>query len=161
VKEGCFVGHAPYGYRNVRIDGRGLVEIDPVNAPKIKRIEDAEVRDWVLRVLRARTREEQDYTREQRAELHRQLTLIQGQTDQLLNLRLLEEINPNTFAAKSTELRDRAAKLKLQADALDRGHDEDADIAIEAFQLPQSLTSKWLTADYAAKRRILKIVCLN
>jgi hypothetical protein len=42
------------------------------------RIDDAEVRSWVLRVLRARIREEQDYTREQRAELHRQLTLIQG-----------------------------------------------------------------------------------
>ena len=38
VKEGWFVGHAPYGYRNVRIDGRGLVEIDQMNAPKVKRI---------------------------------------------------------------------------------------------------------------------------
>ena len=315
VKEGWFVGHAPYGYRNVRIDGRGIVEVDPVNAPKVRRIfelfayhgctldmlverleaegivyrdtmprfprstlhailhdrayigevehkgqwypgkhpaivdretwervrvllggqvyrtheltygsdlitcqcghkivgerkikqtkagerdyvyyrcsqysrkghprirlteadldaqvlalfaklriEDEEVRDWVLRVLRARTREEQDQTREQRSELHRQLTLIHGQTDQLLNLRLLEEIDADTFAAKSTELRDLAARLKLQADALDRGHDEDADIAIKAFELSQSLMSKWLTADYAAKRRILEIVCLN
>ena len=40
------------------------------------RIEDTEVRDWVLRVLRERTREKQEYTREQRAELHRQLTVI-------------------------------------------------------------------------------------
>lgn len=87
-------------------------------------------------MLRARTREEQDYTREQRAELHRQLTLIQGQTDQLLNLRLLEEIDADTFAAKSTELRDRAARLKLQAETVDRGHDEDADIAIKAFERP-------------------------
>ena len=38
VKEGWFVGHAPYGYRNVRIDGRGMVEVDPVSGPKIKRI---------------------------------------------------------------------------------------------------------------------------
>jgi site-specific DNA recombinase len=43
------------------------------------RIEDAEVRDWVLRVLRARTREEQDHTREQRTELQRQLSLLEGQ----------------------------------------------------------------------------------
>ena len=125
------------------------------------RIEDAEVRDWVLRVLRERTREEQEHTREQRAELHRQLTVIQGQTDQLLNLRLLEEINADTFAAKSTELRDRAAGLKLQAEVLDRGHDENADIAVKAFELSQSLMSKWLTADYAAKRQILEIVGLN
>jgi hypothetical protein len=125
------------------------------------RIENAEVRDWVLRVLRERTREEQEFTREQRAELHRQLTVIQSQTDQLLNLRLLEEIDADTFATKSTELRDRAARLKLQAEVLDRGHDENADIAIKAFELSQSIMSQWLTADYAAKRQILEIVGLN
>jgi DNA invertase Pin-like site-specific DNA recombinase len=315
VKEGWFVGHAPYGYRNVRIDGRGVAEIDPVNGPKVRRIfelfayhgltldmlierlaaegivyrdsaarfprstlhailhdrayigevehkgqwypgkhpplvdrqtwdrveamlhgqvyrtheltygsdlitcpcghkivgerktkrtkagerdyvyyrcsqysrkghprvrlteadldrqvlalfaklriEDAEVRDWVLRLLRERTREEQESTREQRAELRRQLALSQGQADQLLNLRLLEEIDGDTFAAKSTELRDRAARLKLQAEVLDRGHDENADIAVKAFELSQSLMGKWLTADYAAKRQILEIVGLN
>jgi len=98
------------------------------------RIEDEEVRDWVLRVLRARTREEQDYTREQDSELHRQLSLVKAQKDRLLNLRLLEEIEADTFAAKDTELRDRAAHVKLQIDALDRGHDENADIAIKAIE---------------------------
>lgn len=29
-----------FGYRNVRIDGRGLVEIDPVDGPKVRRIFD-------------------------------------------------------------------------------------------------------------------------
>jgi hypothetical protein len=38
VKEGWFVGHAPYGYRNVRIDGWSIVEIDPMNGPKVRRI---------------------------------------------------------------------------------------------------------------------------
>ena len=38
VQEGWFVGHAPYGYRNVRIDGRSIVEIDPLAAPKVRRI---------------------------------------------------------------------------------------------------------------------------
>ena len=51
--------------------------------------------------------------------------------------------------------------MKLQAEVLDRGHDENADIAIKAFELSQSLMGKWLTADYAAKRQILEIVCLN
>lgn len=125
------------------------------------RIEDPEVRDWVLRVLRARTRENQDYTREQDAELHRQLSLAKAQRDRLLNLRLLEEIEADTFAAKDTELRDRVAQLKLQVEALDRNHDEDSDIALKAFELSQSLTEKWLTADYVAKRRILEIIGLN
>ena len=38
VQHGLFVGKAPYGYRNVRIDGRGLIEIDPEYAPRVRRI---------------------------------------------------------------------------------------------------------------------------
>ncbi len=125
------------------------------------RIEDEEVRDWVHRVLRARTREEQDQTREQRSELQRQLSLLEGQKDRLLNLRILDEVEAETYAAKSTELRDRAAVLTLQIEALNRGHDEDADIAVKAFELSEVLTDKWVTSDYAAKRRILEITCLN
>ncbi len=94
-------------------------------------------------------------------DLEGQLAKVIAQQDQLLNLRLLEEIDTGTFAAKQTELRDRAAKLKLQIDALDRSHDENADIAVKAFELSQNLRAKWVTADFAAKRRIMEIVCLN
>ena len=38
VQNGLFVSKAPYGYRNVRIDGRGLIELHPENAGKIRRI---------------------------------------------------------------------------------------------------------------------------
>ena len=38
VREGWFVGLAPYGYRNVRKDGRGIVEIELVQADNIRRI---------------------------------------------------------------------------------------------------------------------------
>ena len=93
--------------------------------------------------------------------MQRQLSLLEAQKDRLLNLRLLDEIESDTFAAKSTEMRDRAAALTLQLEALNRGHDEDGDIAVKAFELSQCLMDKWLTADYAAKRRILEIVCLN
>lgn len=44
---------------------------------------------------------------------------------------------------------------------VDRSHDENADIAVKAFELSQNLRAKWLTADFAVKRRILEIVCLN
>ncbi len=125
------------------------------------RIEDEKVRDWVLRVLRSRTREEQDCTREQRVELNRQYARIEGQRDQLLNLRLLEEIDADTYSVKDMELRDRLAQIKLQIDVRDRGHDENGDIAVKAFELSQGLMEKWVTADYATKRRILKITCLN
>jgi DNA invertase Pin-like site-specific DNA recombinase len=38
AKEGWFVGHAPYGYRNVRKDGRGVIEVDSRAAANIRRI---------------------------------------------------------------------------------------------------------------------------
>ena len=63
--------------------------------------------------------------------------------------------------ASSTEMRDRLASIKLQLDVLDRSHDETAELASKVFELSQTLRQQWLTADYAAKRRILEIVCLN
>jgi DNA invertase Pin-like site-specific DNA recombinase len=38
VQEGWFVGKAPYGYRNVRRDGRSVVEVDSVQAANVRRI---------------------------------------------------------------------------------------------------------------------------
>ncbi len=38
VQEGWFIGLAPYGYRNVRKDGRGVVEIDVQAAANVRRI---------------------------------------------------------------------------------------------------------------------------
>ena len=87
--------------------------------------------------------------------------MVESQEDQLLNLRLLEEIETETFTKKSTELRDRAAQVKLQIEALDRNHHENGDIAVKTFEHSQSLIDKWVTVDCAAKRQILEILCLN
>ena len=74
---------------------------------------------------------------------------------------MLEEIDADTIASKNRDLRDREAELKLGIDVADRERHEIIDIAVKAFELSQSLREKWLTADYAAKRRILEIICLN
>jgi site-specific DNA recombinase len=125
------------------------------------RIEDEGVREWFRAVLASQTRDAQADSRAQRAELQRQETLIVNQQDKLLNLRIAEDIDQETFARKSTELRDRLAAIKLQLDVVDRSHDETADLAVKVFELSQTLREQWLTADYAAKRRILEIVLLN
>jgi len=124
-------------------------------------IEDEKLRDWFRRALQAKARDRQQEARDRVSELQRQLTVIRDQQDRLLNLRLLGEIEADTFAAKGTELRDREAALMLQIEASDRGRHENADIAVKAFELSQCLAEKWVTSDYAAKRRILEIVCLN
>ena len=125
------------------------------------RIEDASVRDWFRTVLNSQTFDAQRESMAQRHELNRQVTLLRQQQDRLLNLRLDEQVEQETFAAKQTELRDRLAKIQLQLDVLERSHDETAEIALKAFELSQTLREQWLTADYSTKRRILEIVCLN
>jgi site-specific DNA recombinase len=84
-----------------------------------------------------------------------------GQQDRLLNLRLSDDLDQETFAQKHTELRDRLSSIKLQLDVLDRSHDETAALASKVFELSQTLSQQWLIADYATKRRILDIVFLN
>ena len=125
------------------------------------RIEDEAVREWFRQVLRSQTADAQQESRAQRAELQRQESLIVAQQDRLLNLRIDDQIDQDTFAAKQTQLRDRLAKIKLQLDVLDRSHDETAELATRVFELSQTLRQQWLTADYAGKHRILEIVFLN
>lgn len=78
-----------------------------------------------------------------------------------MNMRILEEINSDTYNRKSMELRDREATLKAQIEGCDRNRHENGDLAVRAFELSQSLTEEWVKSDYAAKRRILEILCLN
>ena len=128
---------------------------------KQMRIEDESVRAWIVEQIRKTTKADQEDSRVRVAELNRQLTLVVQQQDRLVNLRLLDEIEADTYAAKATELRDRAADLRLQLEAAGREHDEVAEIAVKAFELSQSLTARWFKADCAEKRTILEIVCLN
>ena len=125
------------------------------------RVEDEEVKDWFRLVLASQTRDAQAESLSQRTELQRQETLLVQQQDRLLNLRISDDVDQETFARKHTELRDRLASIKLQLDALDRGHDETAELAAKVFELSQTLQQQWLTADYHEKRRLLEIVFLN
>ena len=125
------------------------------------RIEDDSVRDWFRTVLASQTRDAQAESLSKRSELQRQATLLVEQQDRLLNMRMNAEIDEESFGRKGTELRDRIASIKLQLDAIDRSHDETAELASKVFELSQTLREKWLTSDCDIKRRILEIICLN
>ena len=84
-------------------------------------------------VLASQTRDAQADSRAQRAELTRQETLLIQQQDRLLNMRLSEDIDQESFASKHTEFRDRLSSVKLQLDVLDRSHDEMAELASKVF----------------------------
>jgi site-specific DNA recombinase len=149
------VGHPKARVTELELDRQMLSIFDKM------RIEDSAVQEWFRAVLASQTRDAQSDSAAQRGELQRQATLLVGQQDRLLNLHLAGTIDVEVFAGKHTELRDRLASIKLQLDAVDRSHDEMAELAVKAFELSQTLREQWLTADYAAKRRILEIVLSN
>ena len=103
---------------------------------------------WKTRTWRVTSRQRAD-------ELQRQLARMRKQEGELLNLRLLGEIEQTTYRSKSHELRDRVATVTVQFEAIDRSCDEKADAALLVFELSQALPAKWLTADYAEKRTIM------
>ena len=126
------------------------------------RIEDEEVREWFVKVLRARTKDDQEQSRQQRLDLEGQLSKVIAQQDGLLNLRLLEEIDQDTFAAKSH----RTAGPGGQVEAPNRRDRpgrtmKTPTLPSKRLNFRKTLRAKWVTADFAAKRRILEIVCLN
>ena len=123
--------------------------------------EAAEFRDTFREELRKATNWDERSTAAKAKQLQDELIQVRDHQNRLLNLRLLEEIEANTYATKAQELRDRESELKLQIDSADRNRHEIIDTAIKAFELSQNLRAKWFAADWAAKRRILEIVCLN
>ena len=123
------------------------------------RVSDDELRYWFTKQLRRVVNDQQSQATEKIKEVQRQVSAIRQQQDELLNLRLLGEIESDTFAAKSTEFRDREAQLNLRIEASGRGRHENADLAVKAFELSQSLKSKWVASDYAEKRRFRNFGC--
>ena len=79
----------------------------------------------------------------------------------LLNLRLLDEIESATFAVKQMELRTKETRLQTKLEGCSRQQAERSDLAVKVFELSQDLKQKWLTADIAEKRVLLEIICLK
>ena len=125
------------------------------------RVEDDDFRDLIREELRQATNWDLAGESKKDRDLKERHTEVVRLQHQLLNLRLLEEIDSDTYAAKAQELRDEEAQLRLEMDCCSRGRNEIIDIAVKAFELSQSLREKWLTANYDAKRRLLEILCLN
>ena len=70
-------------------------------------------------------------------------------------------IDAATYSSKRLEFQDQQAGVRLLLETLERDSADIAALAVKAFELSQSLRKKWLMADYAAKRVLLEIVCLN
>jgi site-specific DNA recombinase len=53
------------------------------------------------------------------------------------------------------------ANVTLQMEVVDRDRGEQAELATRVFELSQALEKKWLTADFAEKRKLLDLVFSN
>lgn len=148
-------GHPRTRLREAEIDAQMFVLFDKL------RVEDDDFRHTIREEIRKSANLDQRNSVAAAKELQNELNRIREQQDRLLNLRMLEEIDAETFASKNMALRDRTAELQAEIERCDRGRNEIIDLAIRAFELSQNLRSKWVTADYAEKRRILEIICLN
>lgn len=110
------------------------------------RVEDDEFRQLFREELRKVTNWDERSSAMTAKGLQDELVRVRDQQNRLLNLRLLEEIDADTFATKNTELRDRTAELQLEIERCDRGRHETIDIAVKAFELSQNLRAKWFAA---------------
>lgn len=149
-----YPGHPRHRVTEARLDEQVLALFARMKLPTPKA-------ELFAKLMRGWFQDQHKQGRARTEGIGRELTSLRQQQDRLLNLRLLDEIDADTFAAKSTELRDRIAALTLQMEAADRGRDELADLAQRAFELSQSLETRWLTSDVTVKRQILGMLFLN
>lgn len=148
-------GHPRVRVSEAELDQQVLALFDTL------RVDDAEVRAWIVEALQARTRKTQERSARHLDRLNTRLTRVRGMRDELLNGRLAREFDEETFARKDTELRDEEARLKAQIDSIDVHRTDETNLIVGTFELSQHLREQWLGTDPAAKRRILRILGLN
>lgn len=148
-------GHSHTRVNEARLDQQVMALFERI------RIGNDRVRAWFGRTLERRTQARQTDAAEQATEIRRQMNLLARQQDRLLNLRLLDEIDGDTFASKSTELRDQRARLESSLEQCGQDDAERGRIAMELVELSQTLENKWLNTGIGGKRQLLDIVCLN
>ena len=125
------------------------------------RVEDEDFRRSFVEELKAETEEDFRMNSLQDEEIKAQHKKACERVAKLTKMRLDDEIDHETYAEMFPKLKDEAARLLLHLERKDRTCFEISNIAVKAFELSQVLREKWVRADYAIKRRILEILCLN
>jgi chromosome segregation ATPase len=112
--------------------------------------------DWMSLVMRESFEQNLVEGSKRLEEARRQLSSIDGQQDELLNLRLAGTVDQRRFEAKQTELKERADILRSQIAELTK-HDSSIEEQVSnAGTLFQVILRRWPTADYRFKRRVLE-----
>ncbi len=124
-------------------------------------VEEPKVKRWIEAVIRAKASESMKQSGEELRGIQAQIAKVEKDQNRLLNLRLNDEIDADTFKAKDAEFREQRNLLNIRLEGQGRQRSEMGELAVRAFELSQTLKNKWVTADIAEKRMILELVCLN
>jgi sRNA-binding protein len=92
-------------------------------------------------------------------QLARQQAQVDAKLKTLLDVRVEGEITQEEYAVKRREFHERQTAIRLQLEVSDRDDREIAEKAVKAFELSQTLKTRWETADPASKRTILETLC--
>jgi site-specific DNA recombinase len=91
-------------------------------------------------------------------EVKRQLSLIEGQRDELLNLRLAKVIAEDKFNAKQGELLEREALIRHQVQIVDEQRNRDNALAERAPGVFEQIRQDWDALRFSAKQDILRLL---
>jgi len=125
------------------------------------KVDDDEVRKWFIDLIREKTRTAHDQERVRLADARRRQTTLEERRRRLIAMRMDNEIDADAFAEQSLVLRDELSAVKLQLESESRSADEDAEQAVNCFELSQALKAKWLTATVQARRQMLGFIASN
>ena len=125
------------------------------------RVEDAEIRQWFVDVIRARATLARPRTSSIERNSSDSTSRWSRSSRPFLRCGWTVRSPREEYAAKRADLHDCQSALRVQLEASDRDDREVAELAIKAFELSQSLKEQWLKANYNAKRTILKYYVRN
>ncbi|WP_417384149.1 recombinase family protein [Gimesia sp.] len=116
------------------------------------------VPQWMHRVAEQQTKADISETIARTKDLKRQKSLAFTQQEQLLNLRLAEEISPDDFVAKKSEIGRRIELLRVAIDDLEAQQREPLERSKSAHLIIGKIRRLWHDGDFTFKRRTLELL---
>lgn len=117
-----------------------------------------DVEHWTIKVAVERLRYEQASSEVRSEEVKRQLSLVEAQRDELLNLRLAKTISEKKYVARQHELTERETLLRRRVEINEAQRAETEQLAKLAPEVFRLACQNWATMDRASKLRILKLL---
>ena len=91
-------------------------------------------------------------------EVKRQLSLIEGQREELLNLRLAKAIADEKFSAKQAELQERETLIRRQVQIMDELRSQNDVLSARAPEVFLLVQQDWEKIERSAKHDILRLL---